>query len=205
MLPLSRNRKTLDPCGTCFLHKKLCICEFIPRLKLKTRLSLVIHAKELKRTTNTGRLAIAALENSAMFVRGAESGALDMTPTLGDAYRSLVFFPADDALDLTEEFVHSDPRPIHLIVPDGNWRQAAKVHSRQPELRDLPRVMIKAHNTSKFHLRAESTPEGMATLQAIAYALGVIEGEDVKTQLLELYERKLRGTLIGRGVLKPEA
>ena len=200
--PLNRSRKTLDPCNICLLHKKLCICEFIPRLNLKTKLSLVIHAKEMRRTTNTGRLAIAALENSQMFIRGAVDGALDLTPTLSPEYRSLLFFPADDAVDLTPEFVQADPRPIHLIVPDGNWRQAAKVHSRQPELRDLPRVMIKAPNTAKLHLRAETTAEGMATLQAIAYALGAIEGEEVKNKLLELYERKLHATLIGRGVLK---
>jgi hypothetical protein len=41
----------------------------------------------------------------------------------------------------------------------------------------------------------------MATLQAIAYALGVIEGEWVRTQLMKLYQAKIERTLIGRGIL----
>ena len=40
----------------------------------------------------------------------------------------------------------------------------------------------------------------MATLQAIAHALGVIEGDLVKAQLMKLYHAKLEQTLIGRGL-----
>ena len=39
----------------------------------------------------------------------------------------------------------------------------------------------------------------MATLQAIAHALGVIEGDLVKDQLMKVYHAKLEQTLLGRG------
>jgi hypothetical protein len=42
----------------------------------------------------------------------------------------------------------------------------------------------------------------MATLHAIACALGVIEGDAVKTRLMKLYEAKITRTLIGRGILR---
>jgi hypothetical protein len=45
----------------------------------------------------------------------------------------------------------------------------------------------------------------MATLQAIAHGLGVIEGESVKAQLMKLYRVKLERALVGRGVLNPAA
>jgi DTW domain-containing protein YfiP len=61
--------------------------------------------------------------------------------------------------------------------------------------------MIKAANTAKYHLRAEHTEEGMATLQAIAHAMGVIEGDHVKETLLKLYNLKLERTLLGRGII----
>jgi len=61
-------------------------------------------------------------------------------------------------------------------------------------------VMISTPNVSKFHLRAQHRQEGMATLQAIACALGVIEGDLVKAQLMKLYDAKLEQTLIGRGL-----
>ncbi len=60
--------------------------------------------------------------------------------------------------------------------------------------------MISTPNISKFHLRAQHRREGMATLQAIAHALGVIEGDLVKAQLMKLYHAKLEQTLIGRGL-----
>jgi hypothetical protein len=40
----------------------------------------------------------------------------------------------------------------------------------------------------------------MATLQAIAYGLGVIEVDRVKVQLMKLYHAKIERTLIGRGL-----
>jgi DTW domain-containing protein YfiP len=192
-------RKTQDPCEGCFFHRDRCICEFIPKIIVKTKLNLIIHAKELKRTTNTGVLATKALVNSAVHVRGRINEKLDFGSILLPEYRSVLFYPGPDAISLTSEFVHESPLPINLIVPDGNWRQASKVHYRYQELKDLPRVMIKTPNVELFHLRAESKEEGMATLQAIAMAFGIIEGESVKVALMKLYYLKLERTLLGRG------
>jgi len=193
-------RKTQDPCLICFLHKNLCICEFIPKLNLKTKVTLIVHAKELKRTTNTGLLATKALINSEFFVRGKINVALDLTLQLTPDYRHVLFYPCAEAIELSVAFVKESLLPINLIVPDGNWRQASKVHYRHPELKTLPRVMIRAVNAETQFLRTETTEFGMATLQAIAHALGFIEGEEVKSELLKLYKLKLKQTLKGRGV-----
>ncbi len=198
---LSRKRKTKDPCQVCYLNHGLCICESIPSLDLMTRLCVVVHHRELKRTTNTGRLALKALVNSEMRVRGVTREILDLSDLLTPEYRSLLLYPSEDAEDLTPEFILKDPRPIQLIVPDGNWRQASKVHYRHHEFKDVPRVMIRAPNQAKFHMREEHRTEGMATLEAIACAMGVIEGEGVKVALMKLYNKKLVATLMGRGVL----
>lgn len=192
-------RKTQDPCPDCYLHKARCICATIPLLKFKTKLSLIIHAKELKRATNTGRLAIKALTNSELHIRGSLDQPLMGSDVLDLNYQPLFFFPAADALELTTDLIQNFKKPIQLIVPDGNWRQASKVHTRYPEFQLIPRVMIKSANLATQHLRKETTDYGMATLQAIALAFGVLEGEKAQTLLLELYENKLAATLIGRG------
>jgi DTW domain-containing protein YfiP len=199
-MTLERKRKTKDPCPVCFLNKSRCVCAFIPKLSLKTRLCLVVHAKELKRTTNTGRLAVTALTNSEMRIRGVEDSPVDLSDLLVPEYRTVLFYPSDDALELNAEFVKADPRPIQLIVPDGNWRQASKVHYRHHELANVPRVMIKDANKSAHHMRAETTAEGMATLQAIAEAIGIIEGAEAKQALMGLYQAKLKATLEGRSI-----
>jgi hypothetical protein len=48
-------------------------------------------------------------------------------------------------------------------------------------------------------MRAQHRPEAMATLQAVAHALGVIEGAAVEAELLKLYDAKIERTLMARG------
>jgi DTW domain-containing protein YfiP len=197
-----RSRRTKDPCLNCYLHKDRCICSCIPKLNLKTRVSLVIHHKELHRSTNTGRLAHHALVNSALLVRGEnqKNTYQNLSHLIDPQYTNVLFYPAPNALELNQEFLEQyTNKPLHLIVPDGNWRQASKVHYRHQELSHIVRVKISTPNTASLHLRKESTQEGMATLEAIAHALGIIENEEVKKQLMNVYWNKLQQTFLGRG------
>lgn len=195
---ITRKRKTVDPCPVCFLHKLRCICASIPKHNLKTRVSLIIHAKELKRTTNTGRLALHALVNSEMYIRGKTTERVDLSSVLDPSYESYVLFPSDDAMNLEDI---KPQKSIQLIVTDGNWRQASKLNTRHPELSHLPRVKISSANMARFHLRKEHFPEGLATLEAIALALRVIEGDVIGDSLMDLYHKKLTATLQGRGLI----
>lgn len=195
-----RKRKTKNPCSGCGLNPDLCLCSEIPKLTLKTKVCLIIHHRELKRTTNTGRLALQSLTNSEMRIRGEkDKGPLDLTDLLVPNYRTILFYPSEEAQELTPEFVQNNSLPIQLLVPDGNWRQASKVSTRQPELQNIERVKITTPNSAIQHLRAEHFAEGMSTLEAIAHALGVIEGSGIKEALMRLYQLKLERTLKGRG------
>ena len=201
----SRSRKTKDPCEGCGLHRARCICALTPRLDLKTRLTLIVHAKELKRTTNSGRLAARALVNSDMVVRGLGQ----VLVPLKAGYRPLLLFPSDNARELTAELVAESALPVQLLVPDGNWRQASKVALRQPELAGAERVMISRINEADQHLRRENHPAGMSTLEAVVFAMRVLEGEEAFQQLREFYFAKLKATIAGRstgslvGVVSP--
>jgi tRNA-uridine aminocarboxypropyltransferase len=196
---LARARKTKDQCPMCAASRTLCLCDVVPRIELKTKICLVIHRSELKRSSNTGLLAVRALVNSEIRIRGEGRETLDLKDLLSPQYRTFLFYPSEDAVELDRELVVQERRPIQLIVPDGTWRQARKIHSRHHELKDVQRVKISTPNNSAFQLRAQSRPEGMATLQAIAHGLGVIEGDLVRAQLMKLYHAKIERTLIGRG------
>lgn len=182
------------------MHLERCICKFIPALNFRTRVVLVVHAKELKRTTNTGRLAIQALRNSQLCVRGESKERLDLSGLLSPEYRSCLLYPSEDASDLREFADNGDARPVQLFVPDGNWRQAGKVHLRHPELARVPRVKIVQPNLAQYHLRREHLVEGMSTLEAVAQALTVLEGDVAVQPLFRLYQAKLAATLRGRGL-----
>jgi DTW domain-containing protein len=197
---MKRQVTTNERCKTCGVSATACLCDAIPRIQLRTKVCLVIHHRELSRSSNTGLLAIRALVNSELRVRGEQREALDLKDLLTAQYRSFLFYPSADAVELNQTLVMEEATPIQLLVPDGTWRQARKIHSRHPELRDLPRVKISAPNESIFQLRAQSKPERMATLQAIAHGLGIIEGDSVRAQLMKLYQAKIERTLKARGI-----
>jgi len=197
---LMHRRIIKDPCLTCGASRVLCLCDAIPKIEVQTRICLVIHHRELSRNSNTGLLAIRALANSEVRVRGEGNHMLDLKDLLNPRFRTFLLFPAADAVELDGALASQDRTPIQLIVPDGTWRQASKMYARQPELKRVPRVKIGAPAPAIFQLRAQSRPEGMATLQAIAAALGVIEGDAVRAQLMNLYQAKIERALLGRGM-----
>ena len=192
-------------CAACGSSLALCMCAELPRLELRTRVALVIHRHELLRSSNTGMLALRALVNSELRVSGELREQLDLSELLSPQYRSLLYFPSADAQELTPELVAQDPRPIQLIVPDGTWRQARKIHSRQYELKQVPRVKISTANDSGYQLRAQSRREGMATLLAIAAALRIIESDAVADRLTQLYQARVARTLAARGQLPKDS
>jgi tRNA-uridine aminocarboxypropyltransferase len=198
---LSSQRRIKEPCPTCSASRTLCLCDMVPRIELRTKISLIIHHRELSRNSNTGLLAARALANSEVRIRGEGRETLDLQNLLTPEYRTFLFFPCAEAVELNKALVAQAPTPIQLIVPDGTWRQASKIHSRHPELGNLPRVKISAPKDSTYQLRAQSRPEGMATLQAIAHGLGIIEGDAVRVELMKLYHAKIERTLVGRGIL----
>ena len=181
------------------MNRLFCICDALPALALATRICLVIHTNELKKSSNTGRLALRALANSEMRVRGELGAALDLSDLLSARYRTFLFYPSKDAQELNSDLLEEDARPIQLIVPDGSWRQAGKMLYRHPELKHIPRVKLGAAAAPKYYMRAQHRPEGMATLQAIAHALGIIEGAAVEAALLKLYDAKIERTLMAKG------
>ncbi len=194
-------RKTQDPCPGCFLHQTRCLCDQIPYFDLKTKVSLIIHHRELKRTTNTGMLAIKALANSSVFVRGLVEQPLNFTEIFDPNYFPVLLYPSDGSVELNLEFLETISKPVQLLVPDGNWRQASKVSIRSQELKQVPHVRLKAVEDKHF-LRKETKAHGMATLQAIAESLRVIESQEIGSALQELYQLKLTRTLQGRGDTK---
>ena len=196
MIQSERRRKTRAPCAVCRLHPARCVCAHLPRLALTTRVALVIHHREVKRTTNTGLLATHALVNSSVHVRGRPGHPVDLTELTSPEYENVVLYPSEDAVDVA---TFRATKPVRLIVADGNWRQAAKVPRREPALATLPRVFLPRPNAGVHHLRAEHLVNGYSTLEAVARALGALEGAHVEAALLNLYALKLAATLAGRG------
>ena len=177
----------------------MCICEHIPSLPLATGVFLVVHHREFKKTTNTGVLALRALPNSALGVWGDDEVPFDAAPLADPDRHALVLTPSDDALVLDAALAATLPRPLCLVVPDGSWRQALKMPRRVPALMGLPRVKLPPGPETRYRLREEVRDYGLATFEAIARALGCLEGAAAQATLEALFERYVAATLYTRG------
>jgi len=182
------------------MHLTLCICALLPRIETRTRVVLLLHQLEARKTTNTGRIAALCLAGSRVAIRGRPDGDGSGDGDVegdgdgggdGDDGRlwaadsdPLLLFPHEGARPL--ESWRGSIRPLTLIVPDGTWSQAGRARRRVPGLADIPCAVIPASaalGAPPFRLRRDHRPGRLSTLAAIAIALGVLEGEAVQRAL----------------------
>jgi DTW domain-containing protein YfiP len=185
------------------MREVLCICELIPDLRLATRVTLLMHWREVEATSNSGRLALEALKNGEMRVRGGiMQGRLETEGLFPKEYRQVILFPTAEARVLTPELAGESEKPLHLIVPDGTWRQAKKVLSREPSLAGLPCVKLPPGPPSNYRLRSSPHEGNISTFEAVARALGILEGEAIQRRLEELFATMVERVLWTRGKLQ---
>src|SRR5436190_21563122 len=101
----------------CGASRALCLCDVMPRINIRTRVSLLIHCAELTRSSNTGLLARRALVNSDIRIRGEHKAPLDSGMLLLPNHRIFLLYPSGDACELTRDLVQEAPVPIQLIGP----------------------------------------------------------------------------------------
>jgi len=197
-------RNNLDRCATCAMHETLCICGLVPRLETRTRLQLILHCREERRPTNTGQLAARCMPRSAISIVGDRARPLELAP-VAEHEQPLLLYPADDAVPITR--FAASARPVVLIVPDGSWRQASKMRKRIAGLAEVPCVTLPDLGPTTYRLRAEPQAGGLATFEAIARALCILEGETgpaIEAAMLALFRVMVERTLWLRGAL-PDA
>ena len=90
-------------------------------------------------------------------------------------------------------------KPVTLIVPDGNWAQAKKAFKREKALHAFPRVKLPLGPPSKYWLRAAPRPEAVSTYEAIARAMGFLEGPEVQARMEAFFDVMVERTLHARG------
>jgi DTW domain-containing protein YfiP len=166
-----------------------------------------MHHREWKATTNTSRLLALITESCVIYKRGAPRTQIPIESILSMGLSSekrnpFFLFPSETALPLTREnlnLVFKNDLPFSMIVPDGSWRQAQKVYKREKDFQTLALFKIPETSTlSQYHLRKEPRPDGLATFEAIAKAIGIIEGPNIEEKLLGFFKEFVRRTLLSR-------
>ena len=91
--------------------------------------------------------------------------------------------------------------PVTLVVPDGTWRQASKVRNRVAGFREIRCVSLPMEQPSIYRLRSEAHEHGLATIEAIARAMGHLESMAVRHEIERVFRAMVERTLWSRGDL----
>lgn len=197
---MGHRSKHAQHCSICRMHTADCLCHVMPRFALETRICLVMHCRELKKPTATGPMALSILENSELYVHGVKEQPLDLSSLTAKDRRLLVLFPDAGAVPLDHFDRTVDRRPITLVVPDGNWRQASRVPRRVPGLEAAEIVTLPLGVPTAWGIRRETKQGGLATFEAIARALGWLESAAVTQSMEAYFDRVVETTFKMRGV-----
>jgi DTW domain-containing protein YfiP len=150
---------------------------------VRTRVVLLTHHAERRKSTNTGRLVALALQGVEIRLRGE----LDPPPRspLPEG-RRLLLFPHREARELSPEDGLGEA--VVLLVPDGNWNQARRILRRDPDARAAEPVTLPPGAPSRYKLRKPPRDGAVSTLEAVARALGLLEGGEIEQRLMAILD-----------------
>lgn len=144
----------------------------------RTRVVIVRHHLERHRSSNSGRLAALALSNCALVEHGGAAGPAKL-PDLAGAW---LLFPEGEPVTRRPE-----PPPRQLVVLDATWSQARRMYRKIDALRGLPLLRLPDAPVAPARLRAAPGPGRVSTIEAIADALRLLEGDGVAQPLHDLF------------------
>lgn len=180
---------------------ELCLCAGSPLLKLSTRVVIFMHRREHHLVTNTAVLARRLLANSHLVFRGHQSRQVVTRETLSspESRKTFILYPAPEAMVLGEQFLKDNPGPLTLICPDGHWGQVRKMIRHEKALEGIPFVKLPDGQKSAYRLRRNIIDGRVCTFEAIARALGVIEGQEVQQEMETVFQKMITRLLWMRG------
>jgi DTW domain-containing protein YfiP len=126
------------------------------------KFTLLTHAREFEKRSNTGRVVVDVLGDAAeqvLWDRVNPPARLMEEIEAGGV--ALIYPGAPDAecCDLT------GIRQVILI--DGTWQEARKIHQRSPYLHKLRRVCLKMDEKSVYNLRKNQKESGLCTAECV--------------------------------------
>jgi len=181
------------------MHLRLCLCAELRPLEVRTRVVVIASAREAAQPSNTGRLVPLALAGGEILVRPRGAPPLAREQLVDPARRTLLLFPGTGARVLDRET--GGDHGITLLVPDGTWRDTRRMVAREPALGGAERVELPAGPPSRYLLRSHPDARCLATFEAVARALGILEGREVEQRLEHVFALFVERTLFSRGRL----
>jgi DTW domain-containing protein YfiP len=164
-------------CRRCQRPEPFCVCAALPTLTPRTRVVILQHPREARLAICSAWLCHVALAGSEV-IQGVRFEDHPRVRDLCAAPGTALLFPGPGA---TPAAALAASPPATLLVVDGTWPQALKMLRANPSVAALPRVSIVAAAPSSYGgLRREPEEGHLATIDAVAEALGALEGDPAR-------------------------
>jgi DTW domain-containing protein YfiP len=159
---------------------RTCLCAHVPVLAPRTRVVIIRHETEIHRASNSGRLAHLALAGSSIIDHGGRLPDVELAEAERDG--AWLLYPEGDVAHAAPV-----PPPRTLVVLDGTWAQARRMYRKLDTLRGLPMLRLAEAPMPEARLRASPAPGRVSTIEAIARALRLLEGDHLAAPLEQLF------------------
>jgi len=158
-------------CYRCFKPQATCLCAVIEPVANRTGIIILQHPRERFHPLGSARIAALALAEVRVepCAPWSDSSAIRARLPRGTA----LLYPAPGVRNLAA-FAETG-RPAHLLLLDGTWSHAKKIYDAHLWLHDLPSFGLMPSQPSRYRIRREPRERYVATVEAIAYALRLLE------------------------------
>ena len=163
-------------CTLCRLPSKWCICTYAPKLKTKTKITLLVHQIEWRKASNTGHMIRNAFVDQRILVQGRPHVQLSKEDIYWNDQPAYILYPGRGAKTIDQIPECDRMNGIHLIVPDGSWGQSSSMLKRMRPLHGSQTIMLSEPAPEHRRQRINTSPERMSTLEAIILAIHQLEG-----------------------------
>jgi len=161
------------------------------------KISLLTHFKEFEKRSNTGRIVLDVLGEAAeqicwdrmkppvRLVEEIDAGgvALIYPGSMGEA--------GDDMTGIRQ-----------VVLIDGTWHEARKIHQRSPYLQKIRRISLKTGEKSLYNLRKNQKESGLCTAECVIEVLRLSGDIDTAERLQERFLAFIRPPGVMRGVVQ---
>jgi DTW domain-containing protein len=161
-------------CQGCERPAAACWCAFVRPVRTVHRVVVLQHPREVREPFGTVRVLRRALPGIVVrvgidFTADAELAAMCRDPER----RALLLFPGPGGTPFQQ-----GPAEVRTVVAlDGRWSHARTLLAANPWLHALPRLALTPERPSRYALRQQPAEGCVSTIEAVAEALAVLDGD----------------------------
>lgn len=171
-------------CQRCLRPTRSCYCHTLGHIENRWPVLIVQHQSEVGHAIGTAPIAQLSLQHCQTMVYpkpDASNISALLDEMLASSLPPILIYPDDQASD-TIKLAALPARP--LVFLDGTWRKTQRLLHEIPQLQQLEKVNVAPRQPSRYRIRKSGKPGGLATVEAIAFALETLESAPGRYQPL---------------------